>query len=40
MPPDPECQALISSQRDSVCRKVTHGMKEWWKDGMVGLKSG
>ena len=37
--PGPEDQALISPQRGGVCRQLTNGIMEWWKNGILGMVS-
>jgi hypothetical protein len=31
---------MISSLRDGVCPQITNGIMEWWKKGILGMKSG
>jgi hypothetical protein len=38
--PGPESQALISPNTGGVCRYITNGIMEWWKNGIMGIKSG
>jgi hypothetical protein len=38
--PGPEDQVLISPQGGGVCRQITYGIMEWWKNGILGTKSG
>jgi hypothetical protein len=28
------------TQRGGVCRKLTNGIMEWWKNGILGMVSG
>jgi len=38
--PGSDGHPLTSTQGMGVCRQVTHGIMEWWKNGILGIKSG
>jgi mono/diheme cytochrome c family protein len=38
--PSPEGPALISPHRGGVYLETSNGMMEWWKNGILGTKSG